>query len=92
MTATKVRQGTDSSLRLEGMSQVVLYNDDVNTFEHVTKTLMQVFEHSHSMAVKIAREAHESGRTVAQVEEHGEAIQHKQQLVSAGLTAEVEKI
>ena len=91
MQDVKARKG-ESSIQTGGMSQVVLYNDDVNTFEHVVKTLMQVFGHPHSVAAKLAWDAHRSGRTVAEIEDHGKAVQHKGQLASAQLTAEVEKL
>jgi ATP-dependent Clp protease adaptor protein ClpS len=74
------------------MSQVVLYNDDVNSFEHVILTLMRVFGHTHPVAAKLAWDAHKNNRTVAEVEGHSEAVTHKQQLQSAGLTAEVERV
>lgn len=89
MDKPKVRNG---SVGTDGMAQVVLYNDNVNSFDHVVDCLVQTFGHSVAMATKLAMEAHTSGRTVAEVEEMELAIQHKESLVSAGLTAEVEKI
>ena len=89
-TTEKVyKQGLPS---LEGMAQVVLYNDDHNTFPHVIAALMTVFHHTIQIAMKLAVEAHKSGRTIAEVESKSEAIFHKEQLVSYGLTAEVEPI
>lgn len=89
---TKAYNEIQDDLMLNPMCQVVLFNDDHNTVEHVTKCLMQVFNHSFEMAHKLMIEAHESGRTIAQVEEQELAILHKQQLESFGLTAEVERI
>jgi ATP-dependent Clp protease adaptor protein ClpS len=77
---------------LEGMAQIVLYNDDVNSFEHVVMALKDVFSHSVELASKLALEAHKNGRTIAEVEGKSEAIRHKEQLVSYGITAEVEPI
>jgi len=92
-TVVVPRQGKNpTTIGTDGTSQVVLYNDHVNTFEHVIKTLMQVFGHPHAVAMKLAWDAHNSGRTVAEVESHEDAVQHKGQLISAGLTAEVEKV
>jgi ATP-dependent Clp protease adaptor protein ClpS len=78
--------------RTDGMAQVVLYNDDVNSFDHVIRCLQQVFGHNHQMAEKIAADAHNAGRTIAEVEGLADAVRHKGQLVSYGLTAEVERI
>ena len=92
MPVVKTRKDESSTIQLDGMCQVVLYNDDVNSFEHVIKTVMQVFEHPHAIAMKLAWDAHQNGKTVAQVEGREDAVLHKQQLQSAGLTAEVERV
>jgi len=92
LTTTTTVTNTSDGTGTDGMSQVVLYNDNVNTLEHVVLTLCSTFGHSMRMAVKIAMDAHMSGRSVAEVEDQKDAITHKGQLVSGGLTAEVEKI
>jgi ATP-dependent Clp protease adaptor protein ClpS len=83
---------SSDDLGFDGMAQVVLYNDDVNSFDHVIRCLQQVFGHNHQLARKIATDAHNTGRTIAEVEGHEKAILHKEQLISYGLTAEVERI
>ena len=85
-------KGMTGELDLEGMCQVVLYNDDVNTFDHVVRSLMVVFGHPIELSAKLAMDAHTSGRTIAEVEDASKAIMHKEQLISFGLTAEVERI
>jgi ATP-dependent Clp protease adaptor protein ClpS len=77
---------------LDDMAQIVLYNDDVNSFGHVIKCLQCVFGHDQNMAEKITMDAHNNGRTVAEVESMSRSIRHKEQLISHGLTAEVERI
>ena len=83
---------TGDDLDLEGVCQVVLYNDDVNTFEHVVRSLMVVFGHPIELSSRLAMEAHTTGRAIAEVEDANKAIPHKEQLISFGLTAEVERI
>lgn len=70
--------------------QVVLYNDNHNAFDYVVACLMTVFKHSQSMAEKIAMEAHNKGKSVAEVEELEKAKMHAQMLGSMGLKAEVQ--
>ncbi len=72
--------------------QVVLFNDDVNSIEHVVISLMKVFDHASDLAIKITIDAHKNGKSVAEVEEESQAKLHKQQLQSLGLTASVEII
>ena len=84
--------GSDPRVRHEGLYEVVLFNDDVNSFDHVIESLVQVFHHPLQLAVKIAVEAHRNGRAIAEVESRKEAQLHKDQLQSLGLTAEIEKV
>jgi ATP-dependent Clp protease adapter protein ClpS len=72
--------------------QVVLFNDNHNTGEHVMKILMMVFDHSEGMAKKLMMEAHKAGRTIAQVEVYEKARKHVGQLLENGLQAELEVI
>ena len=94
-TTTPVRRPTSATRprsRLEDMCQVVLFNDDHNTMEHVVECLMRVFGHTIELAGKVMIEAHERGRAVAEVEARTPAIAHRDQLISFGLTATVETL
>ena len=93
-TVTVPKKGLESNggLILDRGHQVVLYNDPVNVFQFVVSCLMQVFGHPAEMAYKLTMEAHSKGRSIVEVEGKSEAVLHKEQLVSFGLTAEVESI
>ena len=73
-------------------SQVVLFNDDVNTFEHVIRCLVSVFGHGEQLAAKIAVEAHVRGRAIAEVEPREPAEKHAAELRRRGLRATVESV
>ena len=73
-------------------SQVVLFNDDVNTFEHVIACLMSIFGHNMQLAADIALEAHTKGRAIAEVEPREQAEQHAAALRRQSLGASVESI
>jgi len=72
--------------------QVILFDDDHNTYQHVVQTLMQVFSYSEGMADKITLDAHKTGKTIAQVEDHEKAVKHVSELTAAGLKAEVDSL
>ena len=72
------------------MSQVVIFNDNHNTVDHVVACLMRTFGHSGALATKIMLEAHNRGRAIAEVEETAQAQAHCAQLLQAGLGATVE--
>jgi ATP-dependent Clp protease adaptor protein ClpS len=82
---------TAADTRLEDWYQVILYNDDHNTMDHVVRCLMQVFGHTEALAVKIMVEAHERGKAIAEVEAETPARLHHDQLTSFGLSAAISK-
>lgn len=43
-------------------SELVVFNDDVNTFEHVTHILMKVCQHSHEQAEQCTLIIHYKGK------------------------------
>ena len=71
-------------------SQVVLYNDDVHTFDYVIAALCAVFGHGAQLAGQIAMDAHTKGRAIAEVEEREKAEAHAAILKAGGLRATVE--
>lgn len=44
--------------------KVILYNDRINTFDHVVETLSEVCRHSIDECIRIAIEAHEYGKSI----------------------------
>jgi ATP-dependent Clp protease adapter protein ClpS len=82
----------NGGIGLGGPFQVVLHNDNHNTGDHVMQCLMSIFGHSRDLAMKLMMEAHNSGKTIAQVEDYDSAMQHANQLMQAGLIAEAEPI
>jgi ATP-dependent Clp protease adapter protein ClpS len=89
---TVQKPAVQSDVKHEDIYEVILYNDDHNIAEFVSRCLQKVFGHSAELALKIMVEAHVNGRAIAEVEAKSEAILHKQQLESFGLTAAAEKI
>ena len=73
-------------------SQVVLYNDDVHWFHYVIGLLRSVFGHGEQLARKIAYEAHNRGRAIAEVEPRESAERHAAALRAGGLKATVESV
>ena len=84
--------GSDLKVQHADLYEIILFNDDVNSVEHVIESLVRVFGHTPQLAVKITLEAHRRGRAIAEVESREQAQLHKDQLQSLGLTAEIEKV
>jgi len=69
--------------------EIILYNDDVNTFEHVIECLVKICEHSYLQAEQCAYIVHFSGKCVVKSGNLEELIPKCTALLEKGLSAEV---
>ena len=60
--APEVEEFVSIETKKEKLYKIILYNDDVNTFEHVIKLLVDVCEHTYEQAEQCAYIVHYSGR------------------------------
>lgn len=76
----------------EGVSfnnEIVLYNDEVNTFDHVIDTLMRVCKHTAEQAEQCSLIVHYNGKCTVKTGEYKELKPQCTQLLEAGLSAEI---
>jgi len=71
-------------------STLVLYNDDINTFDYVMETLVEVCDHSMTQAEQCATITHYKGKCEVRSGTSAEMKELRYQLVSRGLKASVE--
>lgn len=69
---------------------IILYNDDVNTFDYVIDTLMNVCEHSLEQAEQSAMFVHYKGKCSVKSGSYDELKPKCSLLLEAGLSAEIE--
>lgn len=69
--------------------ELVLYNDDVNTFDHVINTLIAVCQHSIMQAQQCAYIVHFSGKCVVKTGSISDLEPRCIKLLEAGLSAEI---
>ena len=69
--------------------KLIVFNDDVNTFDHVIATLCEVCEHTPEQAEQCAFIVHYKGKCVVKAGEWDKLAAMRNQLCKAGLSAEV---
>ena len=69
--------------------EIVLYNDDVNTFEHVIECLVKICNHNYLQAEQCAYIVHHSGKCGVKTGSLEELIPKCTALLEEGLSAEV---
>lgn len=70
-------------------NEIVLYNDDVNTFEHVIDTLIRVCRHTAEQAEQCSLIVHYNGKCTVKTGEFKDLKPQCTQLLEAGLSAEI---
>ncbi|WP_333878959.1 ATP-dependent Clp protease adaptor ClpS [Flavobacterium sp.] len=70
-------------------NEIVLYNDDVNTFDHVIDTLIRVCQHTAEQAEQCAIIVHYKGKCTVKTGAYDELKPQCTQLLEAGLSAEI---
>ena len=70
-------------------NEIILYNDDVNTFEHVIKTLIKVCDHSAEQAEQCSLIVHYKGKCSVKSGTISDLKPRCIKLIQAGLSAEI---
>ena len=88
---TKEKQSEDLLLvtKKEDIHEIVLYNDDHNTFDHVINTLMAVCEHTSEQAEQCSILVHYKGQCTVKTGSYKELEPRCNALLEADLTAEI---
>jgi ATP-dependent Clp protease adaptor protein ClpS len=89
--ATDLEATLSEILDPEKLWAVILWNDDVNTFEHVIETLMAVLACSAKQATKFAETADTEGRCLIALRPKDEAQLIVEQFLVEKINASMEK-
>jgi ATP-dependent Clp protease adaptor protein ClpS len=90
-TLTEIQEQTDL-LELEQITDVfdlVVFNDDVNTFEHVIKTLIKVCKHTQEQAEQCTLLIHYKGKCTVKNGSFEELQPLREAICEAGIDAKI---
>ena len=88
-TSKPQKQGSENT-GAKHHTKLVLYNDDVNTFEYVMETLVEVCDHSMTQAEQCATITHYKGKCEVRAGTLKEMKELRYKLISNGLKASIE--
>lgn len=71
-------------------NEIILYNDDVNTFDHVIDTLIRVCNHDPLQAEQCAFIVHYNGKCTVKTGPFEKLVPMCSALLDAGLSAEIQ--
>ncbi|MDG3583773.1 ATP-dependent Clp protease adaptor ClpS [Galbibacter pacificus] len=89
--STKERISEELLLEEEVVKQneIILYNDDVNTFEYVIDMLINTCEHTPEQAEQCSIIVHYKGKCTVKTGEYDDLKPRCSKLLQAGLSAEI---
>lgn len=71
------------------LNEIVLFNDDVNTFDHVIETLIYACDHVPEQAEQCALLVHYKGKCTVKTGSYDDLEPRCSKLLQAGLSAEI---
>ena len=85
----EVLEAEDVETNLENGWKLIIFNDDVNTFDHVIQALVEVCEHTFEQAEQCALITHYKGKCVVKNGTFDDLAPRRNSLCERGLSAEV---
>ncbi|MCL8008354.1 ATP-dependent Clp protease adaptor ClpS [Gelidibacter japonicus] len=73
----------------QNLNEIVLYNDDVNTFDHVIDTLIYACDHTPEQAEQCSILVHYKGKCTVKTGSYEDLKPRCTMLLEAGLSAEI---
>ena len=88
-TKEKISEKNLSETDLMHENEIILYNDDVNTFDHVINTLISVCDHTLEQAEQCSLIVHYKGKCSVKSGSYSDLKPMCTKLLQAGLSAEI---
>ena len=85
----KISEKTILDEKVVKQNEIVLFNDDVNTFDHVIDTLVYACEHTPEQAEQCAIIVHYKGKCTVKTGSYDDLEPRCTMLLQAGLSAEI---
>ena len=88
-TIEKIQEELDVLIEETPKHEIILYNDDVNTFDHVIDSLVDVCEHTLEQAEQCTVLVHYKGKCAVKTGEYKDLESRCIKLLQLGLSAEI---
>lgn len=88
-TKEKIQEDVAVAEKESNQNEIILYNDEVNTFDHVINTLIYACEHTPEQAEQCSIIVHYKGKCTVKTGDIKELEPRCTMLQDAGLSAEI---
>lgn len=90
MTRLKPEQNESFEVEKNELRELVVHNDDFNTFDFVIKTLIEVCKHKPEQAEQCTMIIHHKGKCAVKSGDYDELKPMYQEILNRGITATIE--
>lgn len=88
-TKEKYQEDLDVLTEEQKQHEIVLYNDEVNTFDHVINCLIGACDHTEEQAHQCSLIVHYNGKCTVKTGDYDDLEPRCSKLLQAGLSAEI---
>ena len=88
-TKEKIKKVVETTEDYGKFNEIVLFNDDVNTFDHVIETLVDACNHTFEQAEQCSLLVHYKGKCTVKTGPYEDLKPRCSKLLQAGLSAEI---
>ena len=88
-TKEKIKEVVETTEDHVKFNEIVLFNDDVNTFDHVIQTLVDACNHTFEQAEQCSLLVHYKGKCTVKTGPYDDLKPRCSKLLQAGLSAEI---
>jgi ATP-dependent Clp protease adaptor protein ClpS len=89
LTKEKIQEDFDVAEKEAGKHEIILFNDDVHTFDYVIESLIEICEHTAEQAEQCTFLVHYKGKCAVKTGEYEELKPRCTRLLQRGLSAEI---
>ncbi|HKJ47844.1 MAG TPA: ATP-dependent Clp protease adaptor ClpS [Christiangramia sp.] len=88
-TKEELLEKVEKKTKKKNQNEIVLYNDDYNTFDHVIETLIYACDHTPEQAEQCSILVHYKGKCTVKTGPYEELKPRCSKILDAGLSAEI---
>jgi len=88
-TKKKIQDARDVLEKETNQFEIVLFNDEVNTFDHVIDSLIEICDHTLEQAEQCTLLVHYKGKCTVKTGEYNDLKPRCTRLLTRGLSAEI---
>ena len=89
LTKEKIQEDFDVAEKEVPKHEIILFNDDIHTFDYVIESLIEICEHTPEQAEQCTFLVHHKGKCAVKTGEYEELKPRCTRLLQRGLSAEI---